>query len=102
MRAGGVLLVVLLGGYCSSVQIAATMSGIPLAMLGVTSIGHDPLMNTRRKQDERGHYGKKKKDQPSFHGVLILRAATSDLTSLVPPSALIDGATLDLLRPFGS
>jgi hypothetical protein len=66
-------------------------------MLGATSIGNNPLMNTRRKQDERGHYGKKKNDQPSFHNVPIPRAATSNLTSLFPPSATIAGATLDLL-----
>jgi hypothetical protein len=57
------------------------MSGVPSAMLGATSIGNNPLMNARRKQDERGHCGKKKNDQPSFHSVPIARAATSDLTS---------------------
>jgi hypothetical protein len=71
------------------------MTGVPLAMLGATSIGNNPLTNTRRKQDERGHYGKKKNDQPSFHSVPIPRTATSNLTSF-SPCAKIVAATLDL------
>lgn len=36
-------------GSLWSVQIAATMSGVPVAMLGATSVGNNPLMNARRK-----------------------------------------------------
>ena len=65
-----------------SVQIAATMIGVPVAMLRPTRIGNDPPMNARCKQGERGHCGKQKDDQPSFHSVPIPCAATSNLTSL--------------------
>lgn len=54
-------------GSLWSVQIAATMSGVPFAVLCETRIGQDPEIDARRQQHEGRHQRQKEYDQPSFH-----------------------------------